>query len=61
MPCALSKTWSRLLPLPTDTTQFGLVVRPFHPSLPSRLSGLPRRSTKRTVPKSFTESAYEQY
>merc|ERR1719240_1713380 len=35
MPCAHNKTWLKLLPVPTDTTQSGLVVPPFLPFLPS--------------------------
>merc|ERR1712118_390874 len=57
MLCAHNKTWLKLLPLPTDTTQFGLVVPLSHPFLLSRLNGSPRRSTKRTVPRLSTESA----
>merc|ERR1711934_578297 len=42
-----------------DTTPSGPVDLPFHPSQPSRASGSPRRNTRRTVPRSSTENAYE--
>merc|ERR1712178_11037 len=42
-----------------DTTPSGPVDLPSHPSQPSRASGSPRRNTRRTVPKSSTENAYE--
>merc|ERR1712178_675139 len=42
-----------------DTTPSGPVDQPSHPSQPSRASGSPRRNTRRTVPKSSTENAYE--
>merc|ERR1711967_48384 len=49
----------KLSPLPIDTTLYGLVVLSNAPSKPSPPNGSPKTSTKRTVPKSFTESAYE--
>merc|ERR1711865_118308 len=39
------------LPLPIDTTQYGPVVPLFHLSPPSKLNGLPKRSTKKMVPR----------
>merc|ERR1712019_30654 len=44
----------------TDTTPSGPVDLPSHPSQPSRASGSPRKSTRRTVPRLSTENAYEQ-
>merc|ERR1712100_961018 len=58
MPCAHNKTWSKLLHPLIDITLSGLVDPPSPPSLPSRLSGSPKQSTKKTVPRSFTESAF---
>merc|ERR1712127_152837 len=49
----------RSLPLPIDTTPYGLVVPSNAPSKPSPPNGSPKTSTRRTVPRSFTESAYE--
>merc|ERR1712151_1321718 len=57
---AHNKEVSRSLPPKIDTTLYGLVDQPFHPSPPSRASGSPRKNTRRTVPKSSTENAYEQ-
>merc|ERR1712166_246073 len=50
---------SRSLLLPIDTTPCGLVVPSNAPSKPSPPNGSPKTSTRRTVPRSFTESAYE--
>jgi len=59
MPCVHNKTWSKSLPLPIDTTQYGLVVPLFHPSQPSKPNGSPRMNTKKTVLKSSIENVYE--
>merc|ERR1711967_20157 len=57
MPCAHNKTWLKLSHLPIDITLSGLVVPPCHPYQPLKLNGSPKRSTRRTVPKSSTENA----
>jgi hypothetical protein len=50
---------SNLLPQLTDTTPYGQVVLFNAPSQPSPPNGSPRKNTKKTVPKSSTENAYE--
>jgi len=56
---AHNKVWLRSLPPKIDTTPSGPVVPLFLPSLPSRVNGSPRRSMRRMVPRSSTESACE--
>jgi hypothetical protein len=58
-PSAQKPEMSNLLPQPTDTIQYGLVV-PFNaPFPPLPPNGSPRMNTKKTVLKLSTESAYE--
>merc|ERR1712100_766339 len=56
---AHNKVVSRSLPLKIDTTPSGPVDQPSHLSQPSKASGSPKKSTRRTVPRSSTESACE--
>merc|ERR1711957_408235 len=60
MPLCQRETWLKLLLPLIDTTPYGLVDQPSSPSQPSKVNGSLRKSTRRTVLKSYTESAFER-